>query len=156
MAFGRRKKKREPKPGEYPESFTAGFMRQTLPTATPAEARRAVDHLRKEGWSEQKLSERILPFMPRPPRPLEAGTVSLPPKVSRAWLDQNLPAMHHEDIRRVVEQLEQRGWPTVELSMVVLPHLLPKLPRADADAIVSGLRELGMTDAQVAEVSRVR
>lgn len=150
----RREKKRER--GEFPPGFVESFMRQTLPTATPAEARRSVEHLRSKGWSEEELREKILPFMPRQPRPIPPGTISPPPHVSRVWLDQNLPRMERSDIERIVHELEGRGWPTMKIAMAVLPHLLPKLPREDADAIVAGMREIGMTDAEIAEVSRPR
>jgi hypothetical protein len=42
-------------------------MRQTLPSATPAQAEAAVRHLRGQGWSEEKLAQFILPYMPREP-----------------------------------------------------------------------------------------
>ena len=152
MRFGKRPKKRVP--GEFPPSFTASFMRHTLPSATPAEAQSAIEHLRSKGWSEAELAQKILPFMPPPPPKPAPGTVSLPPRVSRAWLDRHLPEMHRRDIQSVVDELEQRGWSTVELGMAVLPHLLPKLPPDDADAILAGMKDLGMTDAQIARLAR--
>ena len=50
MSFLRRRKPRQP--GEFPESFTRAFVRQTLPSASQAEARSTVEHLRCKGWSE--------------------------------------------------------------------------------------------------------
>ena len=150
----RRQKKRER--GEFPPSFTANFMRQTLPTATPAEARRSIEHLRSKGWTEEELREKILPFMPRPPRPIPPGTISPPPHVSRVWLDQNLPRMERSDIERIVHELEGRGWRTMDIAVAVLPHLLPKLSGEDADAILAGMREIGMTDAEIAAATQPR
>ncbi|MDP2341560.1 MAG: hypothetical protein Q8O67_11400 [Deltaproteobacteria bacterium] len=59
-------------PGEYPERFVKSWMATTLPTATPAEAASAVDHLRSKGWTEEQVAEFILPYMPR-----EAGTPAI-------------------------------------------------------------------------------
>ncbi len=60
--------------------------------------------------------------------------------------------MDRGQIRLVVEELEGRGWAATEVAVAVLPHLLPKLPPADADAILAGLRELGMTDEELARL----
>lgn len=136
-------------------------MQQTLPTCSPAEARAAVEHLRRKGWTEEQLAEQILPYMPRadrwPQRRAARGpepkTVSVPPRVSMDWLDEHLPTMDREQIRLVVEELEQRGWSPTEAAVAVLPHLLPKLPREDADAILAGLKELGMTDGEIARLA---
>ena len=136
-------------------------MQQTLPTCSPAEARAAVEHLRRKGWTEEQLAEQILPYMPRvdrwAARRAARGpgpkTVSVPPGVSMTWLDEHLPTMDREQIRLVVEELEGRGWPPTEVAVAVLPHLLPKLPAADADAILAGLRELGMTEEELARLS---
>ncbi|MDQ3720967.1 MAG: hypothetical protein M3350_09350 [Actinomycetota bacterium] len=58
--------------------------------------------------------------------------------------------MDREEIRFVVEELEGRGWPATELALAVLPHLLPKLPPADASAILGGLSELGVSEEELA------
>ena len=135
-------------------------MQQTLPTCSPAEARSAIEHLRSKGWSEDELAAQILPYMPRVDQWPErrgaragSGAVSLPPRVSTAWLDQQLPSMDREQIRLVVEELERRGWSSTEAAVAVLPHLLPKLPREDADAILAGLKKLGMTDGEIARLA---
>jgi len=117
--------------------------------------------MRSRGWTEAEVAERILPYMPPLPPTAPGGeagageeeAVSLPERVSAAWLDRHLPAMDRRQLRLVVEELERRGWPAGELAMAVLPHLLPKLPPADAEAILEGLRELGMTDEEVARLS---
>jgi hypothetical protein len=129
-------------------------MRQTLPTTSPAEAHAAVDHLRAKGWTEEELAEQILPYMPRP-RPPRAGDrfTYIPAGVSKTWLDQHLPSMDREGIRRVVEELERRGWSAAESAVAVLPHLLPKLPPADADAIRAGLKEIGVSAEDIARLS---
>ncbi len=116
--------------------------------------------MRARGWTEAEVAERILPYMPRT-RPgaasgeVRAGAeqqISVPTRVSTSWLDRHLPAMDRGQIRLVVEELERRGWPATELAVAVLPHLLPKLPRADADAILAGLKELGMTEEEIARL----
>jgi len=156
MRFSRRRKR--PPRGEFPPSFTQAWIRGTLPTATPAEARGVVEYMRRKGWTEEEVAELILPYMPRAARspgqdahaPAGAsGGLSIPPRVSTAWLDQNLPALDREDIRLVVDELEQRGWSVPDAALAVLPHLLPKLPAEDAEAILAGLKELGMTDTEV-------
>ncbi len=158
-----RRRKRTP-PGEYPEQFTRAFVRQTLPTATPAEARSTVEHLRGKGWSDDKLAQHVLPYMPpdagsAPRRATTRGApdaISVPTPVSRGWLDRQLPAMTPGQIRLVVEELERRGWSAREAAVAVLPHLLPKLPEADARAILAGLHELGVSDDEVARLARSR
>ena len=106
------------------------------------------------------MAEQILPFMPRP-RPDRTGSearevgpqaISVPARVTTAWLDEQLPAMDRGQVRLVVEELEQRGWPPTKLAVAVLPHLLPKLPAEDVDAILAGLKQLGMTDAEIARL----
>lgn len=162
MTFLRRRKRRTP--GEYPESFTRAFVRQTLPTATPGEARRTVEHLRSKGWSEDKLAEHVLPYMPPagPAGKLGAATgdgeeaVWVPAPVSRDWLDEQLPAMAPRQIRLVVEELERRGWSAGDAAVAVLPHLLPKLPEDDAQAILAGLDRVGLSDDEVARLARGR
>jgi hypothetical protein len=178
MGFRRRDKR--PPPGEYPESFTRAFVRWTLPSATPAQARSTVEHLRRKGWSEVKLAEYVLPFMPPDvdlaPRtargialdpgsapaqgsglsgPAEVSVpaefslpaeVSVPAQVPDGWLDRQLPTMTPKQIRLVVEELERRAWATRDVAMAVLPHLLPKLRVEDADAILAGLREMGVSE----------
>lgn len=151
-------------PGEYPESFTRAFVRQTLPTASPREARSTVAHLRRKGWSEDKLAQYVLPYMPRDegtaqPQTVAGGgpeAVSVPARVTSDWLDQQLPAMPPRQIRLVVEELERRGWSAREAAVAVLPHLLAKLPPDDAQAILAGLRELGVSDDEVARLARDR
>ncbi len=158
MRFPRRSKR--PPPGEYPPSFTGGWLRLTLPSASPAEARAVLERMRQRGWSEEEVAEQILPYMPRPrPDQVDAEArvagppaVSVPAHVSTAWLDQQLPAMDREQIRLVVEELEQRGWPTTKVAVAVLPHLLPKLPSEDADAILAGLMKLGLSEAEIARL----
>ncbi|CAN5579302.1 hypothetical protein BH20ACT19_BH20ACT19_14140 [soil metagenome] len=117
--------------------------------------------MRDRGWTEAEVAERILPFMPQLPEPAagrdaRAGgppAPSVPDRVSTAWLDRRLPAMDREEIRLVVEELERRGWPATELATAVLPHLLGKLGPADANAVLAGLRELGMTEEEIARLA---
>lgn len=161
MRFLRRRKPRVP--GEYPESFTRAWVRQTLPTASQAEARSTVEHLRGKGWSEEKLAQHVLPYVPREdPTKLDANItgeperVPMPDHVSREWLDRRLPAMPPRQIRLVVEELERRGWSPSEAAVAVLPHLLPKLDEDDAQVILAGLGKLGLSDAEVARLARCR
>lgn len=149
----RRRSTRPPR-GEFPPGFTESFMRQTLPTTSPAEAEAAVDHLRKKGWSEERLAKHIFPFMPRSPRAAESSHV--PPGASSVWLDRHLPGMNREQIAGVVDELERRGWSPAEVAVAVLPHLLPKLPREDADAVLAGLVEIGLPPDEIARLARWR
>ena len=174
MRFRRRRSRRVR--GEYPPSFTHAWIRRTLPTASPAEARALLDTMRRRGWTEAEVAERIMPYMPPgPPAPSggearagearagaaragaartgAAPAVSVPARVSTAWLDRHLPAMDREAIGLVVEELERRGWPATELAVTVLPHLLPKLSPADANAILAGLGALGMTAEEIARLA---
>ena len=162
-------------PGEYPESFVKGFMQQTLPFSTPNEAAAGVRHLRTTGWTEEKIAEFILPYMPRGgpaapapartapgaqtapgpgPRPERARPGLVPADVTRAWLDEHLPGMDRRQMRLVVDELEVRGWPSGTVAMAVLPHLLPKLPPDDARAVIAGLAELGMSEEEIARATR--
>lgn len=178
----RRPGKPERVPGEYPESFVKGFMQQTLPSATPAQAASGVRHLRSKGWSEEKLAELILPYMPRggpvapgpaphvsaprlpappgsAPPPLGARRAQaqpglVPADVTPAWLNEHLPAMDRRQMRLVVDELEARGWPSGTVAVAVLPHLLPKLPAEDARAIIAGLAELGMSEEEIVRATR--
>lgn len=164
MGFlGRRKKKSPPTPrGEYPESFTRAWVQATLPSAGAAEARRTVEHLRGKGWSDEKLAEFVLPYMPRDPRPGMLGPatgagsaeVTVPAHVSQAWLDRHLPDMDPRRMRHVVDELERRGWTVADAAVAVLPHLLPKLRDEDARAILDGLPRLGLSESQIAQVAR--
>ena len=151
----RRRQKRPPR-GEFPPGFTASFLRRTLPSTSPAEARAALDHLRHKGWTEEQIAEQILPYMPRPPKPRDGeqrGFTYIPAGVSTTWLDQRLPAMEPEEIRRVVDELERRGWSSAKAAVAVLPHLLPKLPPKEADALLAGLKEIGVQDEDIARLS---
>ena len=151
MRLPRRRKR--PAPGEYPEDFTRAFVRQTLPTATPAEARSTVQHLRSKGWSEAKLAQYVLPYMP-PSTDLSQPAVPVPTPVSRAWLDQELPAMAPAQIRLVVEELERRGWSSRDAALAVLPHLLPKLTAENAQALLAGVKALGLSEEEVTRLAR--
>ncbi len=119
-----------------------------------------LERMRRRGWTEEQIAEQILPYMPRAqPRPAGADaraggrdSISVPPRVSDAWLDQQLPALDREQLRLVVEELEQRGWPAAKVAVAVLPHLLPKLPPVDADAVVAGLAQLGMSEDEIARL----
>ena len=161
MSFLRRKPKRVP--GEYPESFTKAWVRMTLPTASPAEAQSTVQHLRGKGWSEQKLAQYVLPFMPREDllaqaypniRDVPKPPVEVPARVTRDWLDQHLPAMSPEQIRLVVDELEGRGLSPREAAVAVLPHLLPKLEPDDQQAILAGLPGLGLGGEEIERLTR--
>jgi len=157
----RRRQRARPPRGEYPPSFTHAWIRGTLPTASPAEARALLHTMRRRGWTEAEVAERILPYMPVGPPIRARGDVpagrgqgvQVPAPVSTAWLDRHLPAMDREQIRLVVEELERRGWPATRLAMAVMPHVLPKLSTADANAIRVGLRELGMTEEELDRLS---
>ncbi len=121
-----------------------------------------MEAMRRKGWTEEEVAQRLLPFMPpgalaspqdcdaRSPEP---AAVEVPARVSTRWLDGHLPAMDRTQIRLVVEELERRGWPPTDLAVAVLPHLLPKLGREDADAILAGLRELGLTDDEITRLA---
>lgn len=117
--------------------------------------------MRDRGWTEAEIAERILPYMPRiPPTAAHAEAtegggraVSLPAEISTAWLDGHLPAMDRQQIRLVVEELERRGWPTTKVTFAVLPHLLPKLPPADANAILTELQALGLSQEEIARLA---
>ena len=150
-----RRRHKRPPPGEFPPGFTASFLRRTLPTTSPAEARAAVDHLRGKGWTEEQIAEQILPYMPRPqpPRAGDGYPFYIPAGVSTAWLDRNLPGMDPTGLRRVVDELERRGWSPADAAVAVLPHLLPKLPPEEADAILAGLREIGLSEEDIARLS---
>ena len=152
MRFRRRKRLA---PGEYPEHVTRIYVQRTLPTATPGEAQRTLEHLRGKGWSEDKLAQHILPFMPRYPEARD-GEVFVPSPVSRQWLDEQLPAMDRGQLRLVVDELERRGWSAKDTAILVLPHLLPKLPDEDALAIVAGLERLGLTEREIGRITRRR
>ncbi len=163
MRLGRRRKKLEP--GEYPPSFTQGWLRLVLPSATPAEARAILEGMRGKGWTEAEVAQRLLPFMPpgalvSPERGQEPTSdpreVMVPAGVSATWLDRHLPTMDRTQIRLVVEELERRGWPPTDLAVAVLPHLLPKLPPEDADAILAGLAQLGLSDEEIARLRPAR
>ena len=161
MMFRRRRKRLAP--GEFPEHVTRVYVQRTLPTATPGEARRTVEHLRSKGWSEDKLAQHILPFMPRFPHAAlgsasgdGAEEVFVPLPVSRQWLDEQLPGMDRGQIRLVVDELERRGWSAKDAALLVLPHLLPKLPDEDALAVVAGLERLGLTEREIRIVTRRR
>jgi hypothetical protein len=118
--------------------------------------------MRARGWTEAEVAERILPFMPPTAAAAPSGgdasaggppAVSLPARVSAAWLDRHLPPMSRKEMSAVVEELERRGWAAGDVAVAVLPHLLPKLPPADADAILAGLKALGMTEGEVARLA---
>ncbi len=117
--------------------------------------------MRDRGWTEAEIAERIMPYMPRTPptaaqdeAPAGGGrAVSVPAEVSTDWLDRHLPAMDREQIRLVVEELERRGWPTTKVTFAVLPHLLPKLPPADVNAILAQLSALGMSQEEIARLA---
>lgn len=144
-----RRRRSRPPPGEFPPSFTHAWIRRTLPTASAAEAQGLLRTMRDRGWTEAEIAERILPYMPRvPPAPAH-----VPAEVSTAWLDRHLPAMDREQIGVVVAELERRGWPAPELALAVLPHLLPKLPPADANAILAELGTLGLSREQIARLA---
>jgi len=163
MRLGRRRKKLGS--GEYPSSFTQGWLRLVLPSATPAEARAILEGMRGKGWTEAEVAQRLLPFMPpgalaspergQEPTP-DPPEVMVPAGVSTTWLDRHLPAMDRTQIRLVVEELERRGWPPTDLAVSVLPHLLPKLPPEDADAILAGLAQLGLSDEEIARLRPAR
>jgi len=163
MRLGRRRKKLEP--GEYPPSFTQGWLRLVLPSATPAEARAILEGMRGKGWTEAEVAQRLLPFMPpgalaspergQEPTP-DLPEVMVPAGVSATWLDRHFPTMDRTQIRLVVEELERRGWPPTDLAVAVLPHLLPKLPPEDADAILAGLAQLGLSDEEIARLRPAR
>ena len=162
MGFLRRRKQQRV-PGEYPESFTRAWVQMTLPSASQAEARSTVEHLRSKGWSEQKLAQYVLPYMPvEDPTKLDYNIhggpepVWVPAQVSSAWFEQRLPDMSPAEIRLVVEELERRGWSPGETAVTVLPHLLPKLPEEDAQAIIAGLDRLGLRKDEIARLARGR
>jgi hypothetical protein len=160
MRFGRSRKSNRPPAGEYPRQFTEQFMQRTLPTTSPLEAQSAIAHLRTKGWTEEELAQKILPYMPRPgsfaatPGAATPAGPAVPAQISRDWLDRHLPAMDRGQIRLVVDELERRGWSPGQAAVAVLPHLLPKLPPEDAQAILAGLRELGMSEAEIASIAR--
>ncbi len=152
-----RRRQKRPPPGEYPASFERAFFRQTLPTTPAAEVRAILAHLRGKGWTEERIAEQILPYLPPPGSPLARdgpAQIDVPAEVSKAWLDRHLPGMEQDQIRLVVDELERRGWPAADAAVAVLPHLLVKLPRPDADAILAGLEDIGVPQADVARLSR--
>ena len=115
--------------------------------------------MRRKGWSEDEVAQLILPYMPPAafypeanPEPAGQRGISVPARVSTVWLDQHLPGMDRRQIRLVVDELERRGWSTTDVTVAVLPHLLPKLPPEDRDAVLAGLKELGMTDSELARL----
>lgn len=153
MRFRRRRKR--PAPGEFSEHVTRAYVRQTLPSATPAEARRTVEHLRGKGWDDEKLSQYVLPYMPRGASPVQPGEpVYVPVPVSRQWLNEELPTFDREQIQHVVEELERRGWSARDVAVAVLPHLLRKLPDDDALAVLAAAKRLGLRDDEVARLAR--
>ena len=91
----------------------------------------------------------------QPVAPPAAGpSLTLPPDVTRSWLDEHLPQMDRRQLRLVVDELERRGWPSGVVAMAVLPHLLPTLPAADRRAVVAGLSKLGMDGVEIARATR--
>lgn len=132
-----------------------------LPTASAREAQGLLLRMRERGWTEAEIAERILPYMPRVPPTAahdealggEGRAISVPAEVSTDWLDRHLPAMDREQIRLVVEELERRGWPTTKVTFAVLPHLVPKLPPADAKAILAELSALGLSQEEIARLA---
>lgn len=130
--------------------FILPYMPRGAPAHTPAPA--AAAQTPPEAPPERMQTE----SEPAPAaRPAPAPEPSLPPEVTRPWLEQHLPALDRYQLRRVVDELERRGWPTGTVALVVLPHLLPKLSGDDARAIVAGLADLGMTEMEIARATAV-
>jgi hypothetical protein len=155
MKFLRRGKQRTP--GEYPERFTRAFVQQTLPSATPAEQQRTVEHLRGKGWSEEKLAQHVLPYLPPEQPDLVVGgrleAAAMPAQISRQWLVETLPALTPRQIQAVVEELERRGWSARDAAVAVLPHLLPKLSDEHAHGILAGLGRFGVSADEVVRLT---
>ncbi len=112
----------------------------------------------------------------RPPRG------EYPPSFTHAWIRQTLPTASAPEARALLQTMRDRGWTETEVAERILPYMppmppapasgdapageagavsvlarvsavLPKLPPADANALLAGLRELGMTEEEIARLS---
>lgn len=142
----------------WTEEQLAEFILPYMPRGTPAPAQTQTRTPAAPAQTPPSTPPEAPPDrMPTEPAtaapPDRAGELSLPPEVTRPWLDQHLPALDRYQLRRVVDELEHRGWPSGRVALVVLPHLLPKLTGDDARAIVAGLADLGMSEEEIARAT---
>src|SRR5690349_429715 len=127
---------------ELPTRFTQRWIEDTFPRLNEADADRALNAMRRRGWTDDDFEERVYPHL----APLE-----LPEDVTPAWLGEHLPRRSAADIEQALTTLETRGWPAIDLAVHVVPHLVRKASNDDVAGIVDGLRKEGMDDSEIRE-----
>ncbi len=135
---------------EYPESFVRRWMAVNLPSSTPAEAASAVGHLRRQGWSERRLAELILPYMPH-----QAAPHARPPAPdARPPAPDARPAA--PDARPAAPEAAAQPDPEISLPADVTPawldRHLPALDRHGLRLVVDALEHRGWPPGRVATI----
>lgn len=123
-----------------PTRFTQTWIEQTFPTLAQEDITPVLRAMARRGWTEDDFRERVYPHLP----PLD-----LPPEVTPEWLHEQLPRRTLSEVKGALDELEDRGWPAVDLATSVLPYLIAKAPQAEVEGIVADLRARGLTDPEI-------
>ena len=112
---------------EIPARVTDSWIERTLPDTGGAQLEQLAAELRRRGWTEGELIDRVFAYAPvsvkpHPTRsgdPRRARPFEIPSRVTHRWLGENVPILERDQLARLAEVLYQRGWSEGEVEDAV-------------------------------------
>jgi len=106
-----------------PTRVTQGWIERTVPQLGRTQFEQLVAELRRRGWTDGELVDRVYmharpDLRPSPTRsgdPRRAGRFTVPSRVTERWLAENVSVLDGHQRERLAEVLRQRGWTEGEI-----------------------------------------
>ena len=136
---------------ELPSRFTQAWIKRTFPTLSPPETETALEAMRRKGWTEEDLSQRVYPHLAKPGADnTEAKVPSLPDALTVAWVDEVLPTLTLSqaiELTELVSSLDPSA--PDEVTLALTRHLTAKLDPEGAEEVLKGLGTRGVSDEEI-------
>jgi len=108
---------------DMPTRVTQGWIERTVPQLGRTQFEQLVAELRRRGWTDGELVDRVYmharpDLRPSPTRsgdPRRAGRFTVPSRVTERWLAENVSVLDGHQRERLAEVLRQRGWTEGEI-----------------------------------------
>src|SRR5207245_5750870 len=87
-----------------PRRVTQAWLEENIALMSANQLRQLLAALRKRGWSEDELRQRVFPSAPKRPIP------ELPSRITEAFLEERAVFLPDDQAARLAATMRERGW----------------------------------------------